>query len=76
VQLCPPQIPHKLDWNRKYLNKDYKKTLHVSNKKSENKHSASSNNVPNNTLYLEEKHVDAKKFNVSVPPFHGKAHTQ
>jgi len=70
VQLFPPQIPHELDWNRN------KKTLHISNKKLENEHSASSDNVPNNTLVIEEKHVDTTKFNVSFPSFHGKANMQ
>ena len=65
VQLCPPQIPHEMDWNRKYLNKDYQNILHISNKKLENEHSASSSNVPNNTLFIEEKHMDTTKFNVS-----------
>jgi hypothetical protein len=44
--------------------------------KLENEHSASSNNVPNNTLVIEEKHVDTKKINVSFPSFHGKANMQ
>jgi len=65
-----------MDWNRKYFNKDYQNILHISNKKLENVHSALSNNVPNNTLVIEEKHADTKKFNVSFPSFHGKANMQ
>lgn len=58
------------------INKHYQKILHISNKKLENEPSASSNNAPNKTLVIEEKHVDTKKFNVSFPSLHGKANMQ